>query len=93
MNINRDFRDKAYEVASWGEKNGVEVIAVSETGLCREHCFTDHQCSVVPHLDGWRWTGKARNNRGGGVGFLIKEEVAFSVRGDLNVDGVRSAAD
>ena len=74
---------KSWFCALWGEKNEIDVIAVSETGLCRSHCFADHRCATVPHLEGWTWMGKARNNRGGGVGFLIREEVAFTVRGDL----------
>ena len=61
----------------------IDVVAVSETDLCPEECHRDHACARVSNLNGWTWIGKARNNHGGGVGFLLRNTVAFKVRQDL----------
>lgn len=87
VNIQRGLRDKIHEVGEWCKQKSVSIIAVSETGLCSEFCDSPHVCATVPQLDGWRWVGVARNNRGGGVGFLIRSNVAFDIRPDLNANG------
>ena len=88
VNINRGLQDKVHEVVEWAHKRRIDLVAVSETGLCQEYCFTDHRCAVVPYIDGWKWVRRARNVRGGGVGFLLREDVAFAVRRDLEEGNV-----
>jgi len=84
ININRGFQDKVAETVIWANKEQIDVVAVSESGLCPEGCSRDHSCATVSNLLGWSWVGRARNIHGGGVGFLIRNEVAFKVRHDLS---------
>jgi len=84
VNINRGFQYKVEETANWANKEKIDVVAVSESGLCPEDCTRDHFCAKVPELDGWTWVGKPRNIHGGGVGFLLRDNVAFKVRQDLS---------
>ena len=83
VNINRGFGDKVHEVVEWASTLELQIIAVAETGLCPEACSKDHDCAVIPYIEGWKWVGKARNNRGGGVGFLLRADIAFTVREDM----------
>ena len=84
VNIGRALQDKIFELVMWAENSQTELVAVSETGLCPDVCFKDHVCAVLPEVEGWNWYGLARNNRGGGVGFLVHEKVAVSQRPDLS---------
>ena len=84
VNIGRALHDKIFEVVAWAKISKIELIAISETGLCPEVCFKDHICAVLPLIEGWNWYGLSRNNRGGGVGFLVCEAVAVSLRTDLS---------
>lgn len=90
INIQRGLerQGKIYEIVEWCDELSIDLVAISETGLCPENCFSEHRCAVVPHIDGWKWVGAGRSIRGGGVGFLIRNSIPFDVRRDLNTRGV-----
>jgi len=88
VNINRGLQYKVEETMNWANSEKIDVVAVSESGLCPEDCRMDHSCASVPKRVGWTWIGKARNIHGGGVGFLLRDNVAFKVREDLGDRGV-----
>jgi len=88
VNIQRGLSQKVFEVISWCEENSVDLVSISETGLCSETCFSPHVCAEIPALEGWKWVGAARNIHGGGVGILVRETIAFEVRTDLKKPGV-----
>ena len=91
LNTNGGFSGKAIRIRNWCEAHHVEVAAMVETWLCDAGCQGRHlfKCQRMRAKKGWNWVGRSRKGRtGGGVGFLIKDTVAYSVRPDLSTDGV-----
>jgi len=86
INIQRGLerQGKIYEIIEWCDELSIDLVAISETGLCPDNCFSQHRCAVVPPIEGWKWVGAGRSIRGGGVGFLIRNSIPFDVRRDLN---------
>ena len=91
LNTNGGLPRKVTRIRAWCEVHRVEIAAVAETWLCDASCQGRHKfkCQRMNAKKGWNWVGRSRKGRtGGGVGILIKDTVAYSVRDDLNTDGV-----
>ena len=76
---------KVEEVVRYAERHGITVVVVCETWLCTAECedTSRHYCHVDVEVEGWRWVGRERRTRGGGVGFLVHDSVCFRPRPDL----------
>ena len=91
LNTQAGFSNKATGIAQWCLAHGVKVAALSETFLCEPDCKGRHRgkCRRYTSIQGWTFVGKPRAGReGGGVGFLIQDDVSFREREDLQVEGV-----
>ena len=75
INIQRSLPTKINDILALAQEEQLDVIAICETGLCNDACYNPHVCTKLVAPKGWRWIGEARNVRGGGVGFLIREGV------------------
>jgi len=89
LNTRGGFPRKSTFVRKWCEQSRVQVAAIVETHLCSQNCLGQHRfrCIRMKQVRGWTWIGRSREGRkGGGVGFLIREGVAYRVREDLQTE-------
>ena len=91
LNTNGGFKRKSTFLRAWSEEENVDIVAVTETWLCPQGCQNKHlgRCQRMGCMRGWNWVGRARQERyGGGVGFLLRNTVAYCVRADLQTPEV-----
>jgi len=90
LNYGGGFNAKTPEVLHWCEQHGCDIICVTETWLCGRECAHDHECRRAQDFKGWIFHGRGREDgreRGGGVGFLVRDSVPFRPRQDLENEG------
>jgi len=90
LNTRGGFPKKSTFVRKWCEQSRIQVAAIVETHLCSQSCQGQHRfrCIRMRPMRGWTWVGRSREGRkGGGVGFLIRDGVAYRVREDLETQG------
>ncbi|XP_072028246.1 uncharacterized protein [Amphiura filiformis] len=68
-NVNR-VKPKIYEITRFLNENNISIMGVAETFLDNDECI---------QINGYKWVGKNRLNKGGGgVGFLVSESVCIT---------------
>ena len=87
LNCRGALRYKYQEIVAWCNENECVVAAISETWTCHDSCRIAHRCAKVPQIPGWHWVERPRKTQGGGVGFLIRDEVTYRERSDLRTEG------
>ena len=88
LNVQGGWWYKSAETADWAVDHDIDLISVSETWLCSVSCTSHHICHSPHDIShpGWSWTGRERESRGGGVGFLLREKIPYRRRRDLECD-------
>jgi len=74
-NVNR-IKPKLYEITRFLDEQDINIMGVAETFLENEDAI---------NVDGYRWVGKNRLNKGGGgIGFLVSNEICITEDNLLN---------
>ena len=90
LNCQGGLRFKVHEIVEWCQEEKCELAAISESWLCSERCVLDHRCASMPNIGSWRWIGRARDTKGGGVGFLVSSRLTAMHMPELRTEGLEN---